>query len=103
MPGKKLGKSFRWFFGKIEGATTPDIVLPLITCPPIFSDLPPALVSSGFVGKNHADVGLCRRYEGGLSNFVTSETQFLHSAMWNNSSEIKKDFKKRIFSVPEVS
>ena len=28
--GQKLGKSFRWFFGKIEGATTPDIVLPLI-------------------------------------------------------------------------
>ena len=51
MPGQKLGKSFRWFFGKIEGATTPDIVLPLITCPPIFSDVPPALISSGFVGK----------------------------------------------------
>ena len=51
--------------------------------PPRFSDLPPALRSSGFVGKNHADVGLCRRYEGGLSNFVTSETQFLHRAVRN--------------------
>ena len=30
---------------------------PLITCPPIFSDLPPALISSGFVGKKP-----CRRW-----------------------------------------
>ena len=54
--------------------------------------------------KNHPDVGLCRRYEGGLSNFVTSGTQFLHSAIRNNSSEKKgKKIKKRIFSVLEIS